>query len=640
MVVSSSRFLLLLALGLGVAACGDKSADDTGASEGTGGGGDDAGDDGSTGDEGTGTGDDTAEEDCEDPTPWFYDADGDGFGDPDLSTEACVAPPGYVALADDCDDLRPDVNPGVADLCNLEDDDCDGVIDEDAPTSTWFPDLDGDGFGDPGAPREACSQPEGFLTDDSDCDDAEGDIHPGADEVCGDGVDSDCDGAIFVCVPEDLHDLQAEAIRVEGVDAGEHLAERALVTDFNLDGQDDLLLSTTEADSEAGVVFGWLGPITADRDARDADFSVTGMAASDKLGRAMASGFDGDLDGYEDLFISAWEADGDDLSNEGKSYLFTGPTTGGTFGADDADGVWEGQTIARSGASFATGDFDDDGDIDVFIGAPSTITTAHSSSGAWLLRAPFDTSDDRLLYVALVTIAPAQKTLGAEAMVGADVNGDGVDDLVVSDEMYTTNAYGVVNALLGPITDYAYWDDNGLEAEGTQTGQLLGRALSAGDLDGDGYDDVLAGAPGDDSTATGGGAVYVLPGRSSGMGNLSAATARVRCDLPDAALGSAVEVISDLDGDGLPEVLLGGPGEDDGAGTTWLFLGPMAGTLDAEDDARASFNTSDYDAVGSSLQLASDLTGDGVPDIVVGAPTDQANGEAGAAWIFPISAGY
>ncbi len=128
---------------------------------------------------------------------WHADLDGDGFGDPDAPTEACNPPPGFVADATDCDDGDPGIHPGADELCNGVDDDCDGDVDEDdaANAATWYADVDGDGFGDPDSAALACDAPPHHVADATDCDDADGDVFPGADETCN-GLDDDCDGEV------------------------------------------------------------------------------------------------------------------------------------------------------------------------------------------------------------------------------------------------------------------------------------------------------------------------------------------------------------------------------------------------------------------------------------------------------------
>ena len=102
--------------------------------------------------------------------------------------------------SEDCDDTSDDVNPGMLELCNGIDDDCSGGID-DSPVDqgTWYMDADGDGWG--GSPLRACTQPEGSVEEDGDCDDLDPDVHPEAAEVLDDGVDQDCDGSDAASTP-------------------------------------------------------------------------------------------------------------------------------------------------------------------------------------------------------------------------------------------------------------------------------------------------------------------------------------------------------------------------------------------------------------------------------------------------------
>ena len=125
---------------------------------------------------------------------FFSDADGDGFGDPTSAVEACEQPEGAVTDDTDCDDASAESYPDAPEQCDGLDNDCDGVADEDV-LYTWYADADGDGFGDPDSAYETCDPPEGYVADDTDCDDTEGTAYPGADEVC-DGLDNDCDGAV------------------------------------------------------------------------------------------------------------------------------------------------------------------------------------------------------------------------------------------------------------------------------------------------------------------------------------------------------------------------------------------------------------------------------------------------------------
>ncbi len=135
------------------------------------------------------------DEDAIDATTWYVDLDQDGFGsDAAPTTLACVAPPLHVSIGGDCDDGDSSRFPGADELCNTIDDDCDGIADEDAvDATTWYADVDADGFGDAAAPTLACTAPPGHVATPGDCDDADDTVHPGAAELC-DGLDNDCDG--------------------------------------------------------------------------------------------------------------------------------------------------------------------------------------------------------------------------------------------------------------------------------------------------------------------------------------------------------------------------------------------------------------------------------------------------------------
>ncbi len=96
---------------------------------------------------------------------------------------------------EDCDDTDPAVHPDAAEICDGVDNDCDGSIDNDAlDASTWYPDIDQDGYGDDDGGVSQCDAPAGYLESAGDCDDLNNTINPDSAEVCDDHVDNDCDG--------------------------------------------------------------------------------------------------------------------------------------------------------------------------------------------------------------------------------------------------------------------------------------------------------------------------------------------------------------------------------------------------------------------------------------------------------------
>lgn len=125
---------------------------------------------------------------------YYADADGDGYGDQNVTTLACTAPPDYVSNGNDCDDTNPNINPGAREECNEIDDDCDGQTDEDVET-LFYADTDSDGYGDPANTIMDCRPPAGYVDNALDCDDANPNVNPSIPEVCN-LVDDDCDGDI------------------------------------------------------------------------------------------------------------------------------------------------------------------------------------------------------------------------------------------------------------------------------------------------------------------------------------------------------------------------------------------------------------------------------------------------------------
>jgi hypothetical protein len=139
------------------------------------------------------------EEGAVDGAKWAPDADGDGFGSSagEDAVRACEAPGGYLEDASDCDDADADISPDAQEACDAVDNNCDGQVDEGlSDGSTWYADSDGDGYGDPDNAIEPCEAPaSGYVTDNTDCNDLQAVVHPGAEDTPGNGIDEDCDGS-------------------------------------------------------------------------------------------------------------------------------------------------------------------------------------------------------------------------------------------------------------------------------------------------------------------------------------------------------------------------------------------------------------------------------------------------------------
>lgn len=228
------------------------------------------------------------------------DDDRDGYGEPE-----------------DCDDADPMVNPNGIEVCNGQDDDCDGLADEEAvDAKPWSMDLDGDGFGSD-VVESACQPPSGYVEDGGDCDDTDEDIHPNADETC-DGVDNDCDletDEACSTPPSDL-DLDRASVLLIGATNGERFGSRLLSWggDLTGDGAPDLLVGSQVSDHGTSSGAAWLfrGPLSG---------TLPGNCS-------LAVG-DSDQDGKDDLLAGL-----PDIAS-GLALLYLG-VEDGTFTEDDA----------------------------------------------------------------------------------------------------------------------------------------------------------------------------------------------------------------------------------------------------------------------------------------------------------------
>jgi hypothetical protein len=140
------------------------------------------------------------DEDAEDASSYFPDADDDGFGDPEGELTACELPVGYVDDGTDCDDDDPTISPSADERCNGRDDDCDDLVDDEdsdvVDPSAWYEDADEDGYGADESATAACEAPSGYVDEGGDCDDTDPAYHPGAaEDDCTDPADYNCDGS-------------------------------------------------------------------------------------------------------------------------------------------------------------------------------------------------------------------------------------------------------------------------------------------------------------------------------------------------------------------------------------------------------------------------------------------------------------
>ena len=577
--------------------------------------------------------DGTVDEDAADATTWYVDADGDRFGDPDgHSYEGCRSD-GYVDNGEDCDDAEAQVRPGLVERCDGLDNDCDGVTDgADALEATaWYVDVDGDGYGTVDDVVDHCDQPSGYVGLANDCDDADDDVHPAQDELCGDGIDNDCDGDAEGCGVDGLADASTWDHKVLGAASSDYVGLAVATLDIDGDGVEDLAMGAPDAGSVRGDVRFLHGPLVGNTtDLASSDARLNGAEDGHELGTQVVSVGDWDDDGVDDLSVSAPGAD------EGRIYVVYGPLTGLTQ-MEDADIFIDGETVGDdAGATLAlAGDLSGDGIADLFIGAPSSSDDANNGGKGWILEGPVTRRSALTNADHTITGLSEGGQLGRAAIGPGDVDGDGLDDLLLSD----TVSGGRVLLFRGPVTGAITNTDADAALHAEQSGDQAGYGLgSAGDVDGDGYADLVVGAPEHDRGGTSAGAAYLVAGPFTADSNLVAARARFHGEASGDDYGLSVGGGLDTNLDGYDDLVIGAPEEDSGgssSGSAYLFTGPLRGVYRPDEADAVVIGESSSDDLGRWVGMGDDLNDDGYPELLLGAPYDDAGASnAGALYLF------
>ncbi|MEZ4652808.1 MAG: FG-GAP-like repeat-containing protein [Candidatus Eisenbacteria bacterium] len=404
--------------------------------------------------------------------------------------------------------------------------------------------------------------------------------------------------------------------------------------DVNADGYADILIGAPYQNVLFGPPNGgavWCFHGSASGVDSGLDWIYQGSQQDEYLGSSVALAGDANGDGYSDILIGAvgWDSGQNDA---GRVLFFRG----GVGGLESSPlRTYQGTQLAEAlGNSVAPcGDVNGDGYADIVLGEPNR-DIDQPDEGAVIayygsVLGPPSTA------FALIHPSVANSGLGFSVQTAGDVDGDGFSDLIAGAPFFDNGHFNRGRILIYRGGADLYMLASGFEAQANSAGARLGTSVAYVDANGDGYSDLLVGAPQYDGTGTWLGRSYCWYGGPDGA---STGSPWVVTGVDDGLqLGSAICSAGDTDGDGYEDVLVSGPGFDHGVsnqGIVYLYRGSAAGLA-----ATPSWSAAGGEAVagfGTDVASAGDVNGDGFGDVVVGMPLhDSSRGvDAGGAVLY------